>query len=133
MATDQQRSAALGVLAELVPVEVMRRARDIARDIERDEVVRAHLAKRAPAIVFLGLAAMLAATMMVGYLLSYLFRELEPLASWLKVAIGLGGVVLWLACVLGPLHWLLSRLEQEALRAREAEPGAPAWKDSSSA
>ena len=124
MATDQQRQAALGVLAELVPADVLGRARELAQGIERDEYVREYLARHASGIVAVGMVAMLAATAVTGSLLTYAFRHLGPLATWMTIAIAIVGVLLWLAGILVPLYFKLTSLQRAALRKREREQSA---------
>jgi len=119
MATEQQRRAALGLLGELVPAGILGRARALARQIEQDEYVRDYLAKNAIAIIALGLIAMLVSTAVIGSLLDYLFRELGPVASWIKIPIAGFGIALWFAGILMPLYFLLLRMQRDALRARE--------------
>jgi hypothetical protein len=119
MATEQQRRGALGLLAELVPAGVLSRARELAQQMERDEYVRGYLARNAIAIVPLGLIAILISTAGTAFLLSYLLQALGPVAFWIKILIVCFGVALWLACILIPLFFLLSRLQREALRAHE--------------
>jgi uncharacterized membrane protein len=119
MATDQQRRAALGLLAELVPAGVLSRAHNLAQQIEQDEYVRSYLARNAVWIVAFGLIAILVSTAGTGFLLSYIFRELGPIASWIKIFIACFGIAIWLAGILMPLYVLLLRLQRDALRARE--------------
>jgi uncharacterized membrane protein len=121
MATDQQRQAALGVLAELVPADVLGRAHELAQEIERDEYVREYLARHASGIVAAGMFAMLVATAATGSLMTYAFRELGALATWMNVAIAVLGVLLWLAGILVPLYFKLRSLQRAALRKREQE------------
>jgi hypothetical protein len=120
LATDQQRKAALDVLAELVPAGVLSRARELVREMQREETVRSHLAKNAIGIVAVGLVAILVSTAGTMLLLGYAFRELGPVASWIRILIFGFGVALWLAGVLIPLFFYLSGLQREAMRGRES-------------
>ena len=121
MNTQQQRSAALGLLAELVPAGVMSRAHQLASEIEQDEYVRAYLARHAAGIIVFGLAAMILSTAATVLLLGYIFRELAPVASWMKLPIAAAGLALWFSGVLVPLYFRLTSLRRAALRERDRE------------
>jgi len=88
--------------------------------MQREETVRSHLAKNAIGIVAVGLVAILVSTAGTMLLLGYAFRELGPVASWIRILIFGFGVALWLAGVLIPLFFYLSGLQREALRGRES-------------
>lgn len=113
------RSRALDLLGEFVPRAVLSRARFLAEEIERDEYVRAYIAKRVYLIV-----VTLLGTVSIGLLavsgLTQLVRLLgiDPMEHRIIVGLLIGAVMFLV--VFAPALFLVWRLEKKALQEMSA-------------
>lgn len=106
---------ALEMLAALAPREVLQRAAELARNMERNEKVRRYLQARAVLIAGVGVAALVVGMMPVGASLGLWSEEIRALPGWLQGTVYIAALLAWLGFVLGAMFLLLSRLEREAL------------------
>lgn len=116
MATDRQATKAMELLAQLAPAEVLKKARDLAREIVRDDYVRDYMARWALVVVITGIAAAAFSSLLVAaaaVLVSPLVHSYAPWLGWLMPVLA---VALWIGGSLLPMLPLLRWLRRRALR-----------------
>lgn len=99
----------------------MERARDLARQIERDDYVRKYIEERGFLVALFGTATGISWAVIVWALLSRIALVFAPLGQTLKWTFLVLGLVLWLGLITLFMYALLSKLEQSALQRRAQE------------
>lgn len=115
------RQKALDLLAHFAPRGVLLRARDLARQFEQDEYVRAYMVRRGLWIAAVAIAVTVASFLATFYLLGKLPIPVSSLAKWQKVAVLLFGVLVWIGSTLTCMHFFLAALQRAALAAQQGD------------
>jgi hypothetical protein len=117
-------TAAVDLLGQFAPREVLEKARALALQIERDEFLREYLARRSVVIVAVAVAAMMAGFVVIGAAAMSVLPWAGQQAFWLRATLVLCAGALWCAAVVVPTALFLARLEGHATRERDAEASA---------
>jgi hypothetical protein len=109
------RKHALDFLSEMVPRALLKRARVLAEEIERDEYVRGYIAKRAYLIVITLFATIAIAVIIAIGLVEFVTSlGIEPAEHRIFVGLLVGAALLSIGIT--PTFFLILRLERDALR-----------------
>ncbi|MDP1982038.1 MAG: hypothetical protein Q8K23_05815 [Sulfuritalea sp.] len=118
MSDRPQPNKALELLSQFVPRDVLERAMELARQIQRDEYIRNYLERRSLIIGLVAVGATGGGFFLVFFLFDQVLLKFAPFAPWQRLALMLSAVVLWLGGVVVVMYWLFSRLQRGALAQR---------------
>lgn len=114
-------SKALSLLAQFAPREVLERARDLARQFERDEYVTNYIARRSLFVAVAAIAVALTFFLATVFLLTKWPVAVALLAGWEKVAVLTLGGLFWAGGTITVMYFILSSLQRAALAERVKE------------